>query len=61
MNWLKSLRRKSFARNQKATVFQSLIGILSIYAYAVLHCVSFSLYIDYTMLFPPEQSVNDGT
>lgn len=36
MNGFKSLRRKNFARNQKATVFQSLIGILSIYAYAVL-------------------------
>lgn len=53
MNWLKSLRRKNFALNQKATVFQSLKGIiLGIYAYAVLRCVSFSLYIDYTMLFP---------
>jgi hypothetical protein len=43
MDLVKSLRRKNFARNQKATVFQSLRGILSIYAYAVLHCVSFSL------------------
>lgn len=43
MDWCKSLGRKNFARNQKATVFQSLRGILSIYAYAVLHCVSFSL------------------
>lgn len=55
MNWFKSLRRKKLARNQRATVFQSLRGILSIYAYAALHCLSFSLYIDYTILFPPEQ------
>ena len=56
MNWFKSLRRKKLARNQRATVFQSLRGIiLSIYAYAALHCLSFSLYIDYTMLFPLEQ------
>lgn len=56
MNWLTSLRRKNFARNQKATVFQSLRGIiLGIYTYAVLHCVSFSLYIDYTMLIPSGQ------
>ncbi|MHC5613534.1 MAG: hypothetical protein ACYTXA_21680 [Nostoc sp.] len=41
MNWLKSLRRKNLARNQKATVFQSLRGIiLGINAYAVLHCIS---------------------
>jgi hypothetical protein len=56
MSWVKSLRRKNFARNQEATVFQSLRGIiLSIYTYTVLHCVSFSLFIDYTMLFPLEQ------
>lgn len=53
MDLLKSLRRKGFARNQKATVFQSLIGIVSNYAYAVLHCAPFSLYIGYTLLSVP--------
>ncbi|AFZ27295.1 hypothetical protein Cylst_5263 [Cylindrospermum stagnale PCC 7417] len=56
MDWVKNLRRKKLARNQKAIEFQSLRGIfLSINAYAVLHCVSFSLYIGYTMLFSLEQ------
>lgn len=53
MDLLKSLRRKGFARNQKATVFQSLIGIVSNYADAVLHCAPFSLYIGYTLLSLP--------
>ena len=53
MDLLKSLRRKGFARNQKATVFQSLIGIVSNYAHAVLHCAPFSLYIGYTLLSLP--------
>jgi hypothetical protein len=44
MDLLKSLWRKDFARNQKATVFQSLIGILGIYTHAALHCAPFSLY-----------------
>jgi hypothetical protein len=48
------LRRKGFARNQKATVFQSLRGInLSISTYAVLNCAPFSIYIGYTILSPP--------
>lgn len=34
MDLLKVLRRKGFARNQKATVFQSLIGI---YTNTALH------------------------
>lgn len=60
MNWLKRLRRKKLARNQKATVFQSLRGIiLGINAYAVLHCVSFSLYIDYTILCPVSDGYSD--
>jgi hypothetical protein len=53
MDLLKSLRRKGFARNQKATVFQSLIGIVSNYAHAVLHCAPFSIYIGYTLLSLP--------
>lgn len=53
MDLVKSLRRKGFARNQKATVFQSLKGILGNYTYAVLHCNPFSIYIGYTMLSPP--------
>ncbi len=50
MDLLKRLRRKGFARNQKATVFQSLKGILGIYTQAALHCDPFSLYIGYTIL-----------
>lgn len=50
MDMLKRLRRKEFARNQKATVFQSLKGILGTNTYTVLRCESFSLYIGY-MIF----------
>lgn len=52
MNLVKSLRRKGFARNQKATVFQSLRGILGKFTYAVLNCNPFSIYIAYAMLSP---------
>lgn len=53
MDLLKSLGRKGFARNQKATVFQSLGGILSIYTQAVLFCIPFSLNTGYTILSLP--------
>ena|GEM_PF-3787437 len=54
MNLLESLRRKGFARHQKATVFQSLRGIvLSISTCAALNCFPFSIYIGYTILSPP--------
>lgn len=45
MGLLESLRRKGFARNQKATVFQSLRGIRGYSTNAALHCFPFSLYI----------------
>jgi hypothetical protein len=47
MDLLESLRKRGLARNQKATVFQSLVGI---FTYTALNCVPFSLSLRYMVL-----------